>query len=45
MGDEITALFTDNPDTVGLAIAAFVRLSPDAIPRVDILRMRVDLGF
>jgi hypothetical protein len=36
LGDEITALFTDNPDAIGLAVTAFVRLSPSPIPWVDI---------
>ncbi len=45
MGDEITTLFTDYPDAVGLAVAAFVRLSPGPIPWVDIFRVLIDLGF
>jgi hypothetical protein len=42
--DEIGALFTDNPDAIGIAVTAFVRLSPSPIPRVDIFLMPVDLG-
>jgi hypothetical protein len=45
LGDEIIALFTDNPDAIGLAITALVSLSPSPIPRVDIFLMPVDLSF
>ncbi len=45
MGDEIATLFTDDPDAIGLAVAAFVRLSPSPIPWVDIFLMLIDLGF
>jgi hypothetical protein len=45
LGDEITTLFADYPDAVGLAVTAFVRLSPSPIPRVDIFGVLIDLGF
>ena len=35
--DQVATLFTDNPETIGLTVTAFVRLSPSPIPWVDIL--------
>jgi hypothetical protein len=45
LGDEITTLFTDNPDAISLAVTTFVRLSPSPIPGIDIFPMLIDLGF
>ena len=42
--DQISTLLTDDPDAIGLAVNALVRLPPSPIPRVHIFRMLIDLG-
>ncbi len=45
MCNQFATLFTDSPETIGLAVTALARLSPNPIPRVDILLMLIDLDF
>jgi hypothetical protein len=44
LSDQIITLLTDDPDAIGPAVTALVRLPPSPIPRVHIFRMLIDLG-
>ena len=43
MGDQFAAFLADNPETLGFAVYALVRLPPSAVPRIDIVLVPIDL--